>query len=113
MPYIDSKITTEVTSDKRKILTDKLCDAIKLMHKPKEYLMIGYQDKYDLFFSGEKVENGAFVSVSVFGEPSPEDCEKFTEKLTEIYTEELGLAADKIYVAYHSCKNWGWNGTNF
>ena len=113
MPMIDSKITTPVSQEKRDILKAELGKAISIMGKSESYLMLGFEDNYDLYFAGKKVEEGAFVTVQLFGALSSGACDKMTAKICDIYQKQLGLSPDKIYITYQGIDNWGWNGSNF
>ena len=75
--------------------------------------MVGFDDEYDLYMGGNKLEKGAYVSVSLFGSASPSDYEKMTGAICNIMQEELGIPGDKVYVTYHGVNDWGWNGSNF
>lgn len=113
MPFIDSKITVPVSQEKKESIKAKLGKAVSILHKPESYLMVGIDDNYDLWFAGKKLEKGAFVSVSVFGDVSSSDSGKMTEAICSILNEELGIPGDKVYVKYLGTNNWGWNGNNF
>lgn len=92
MPFIDSKITVPVTAEKKDAIKSKLGEAISLMHKGENYLMVGIDDKYDLWFAGKKLEKGAMVSVSVFGDVSSDDSDKMTAEICRILKDEIGRA---------------------
>ena len=62
---------------------------------------------------GNRLEKGAYVSVSLFGSASPDDYEKMTEEICDILQEELDIPGDHVYVTYHGVNDWGWNGRNF
>lgn len=113
MPFIDCKLSQKISEEKKEVLKAEFGKNISLMHKPESYLMVGINDSYDLYFAGNKLENGAYVSVSLFGKPSPADCEKFTAKLCAILKEQLGIDGSDVYVTYHGVADWGWNGGNF
>ncbi len=113
MPMINSKITLSVPQEKRYVLKSEIGKAIAVMGKPESYLMLGFEDNYDLYFGGKKLEKGAFISVEVLGEVNAADSQKMSAKLCEIFQKELGIPGDKIYITYSGYKNWGWNGTNF
>ncbi len=113
MPMINSKITLSVSQEKRDVLKSEIGKAISVMGKPESYLMLGFEDNYDLYFGGKKLEKGAFISVEVLGEVNAADSQKMSAKLCEIFQKELGIPGDKIYITYSGYKNWGWNGTNF
>ena len=48
MPFIDSKITVAVAPEKKEILKAEFGQAISLLHKSENYLMVGLEDNYDL-----------------------------------------------------------------
>lgn len=113
MPFIDSKITVPVTSEKKEAIKTKLGQSISLLNKSETYLMVGFEDNYDLYMGGEKLEKGAYVSVSLFGEASSAAYEKMTGAICGILADELQIPGDKVYVTYHGVNDWGWNGSNF
>ena len=113
MPFIDSKITVPVSPEKKETLKAELGQAISLLHKSENYLMVGMEDNYDLWMAGKKLEKGAYVAVSLFGNASPADYDKLTAKICEIYERELEIPGSAVYVTYHPISDWGWNGANF
>ena len=114
MPFIGSKITVKVSKEKKEIIKKRLGEAIELVPgKSERFLMVGFEDEYSLFFSGEELEKGAFVEVKIFGKTSKEAYDKLTKAICSIYEEELGIPQNKIYVKYEAVANWGWNGNNF
>ena len=110
MPYIDAKLTGTVTPAQREVLKTELGKAIGLMHKPESFLMIGFQDNYDLYFGGNKLEKGAYVSISMLGEPDRERDEAMTARVTELLREQLDIPPDCVYVSYQGIRDWGWRG---
>ena len=114
MPFIGSKITVKISSEKEEIIKKRLGEAIELIPgKSETFLMVGFEDEYSLYFAGEKLEKGAFVEVKVFGKSSKDAYSNLTAQICKIYEEELGIPQDKIYVKYEEVGNWGWNGKNF
>ena len=113
MPFIDSKITVKITDEQKNQLTKRIGQALPIIEKPESFTMMGFADNYSLYFAGEKLEKGAFVSVQVFGEPKPEQTNEFTNEICKIFGEDLGIPADKIYINYTGFTQWGWNGENF
>lgn len=110
MPYIDAKLTGTVTLAQREVLKNELGRAIALMNKPESFLMIGFQDNYDLYFGGNRLEKGAYVSIAMLGEPDRERDEAMTAKVTEILQEKLDIPPKCVYVSYHGVRDWGWRG---
>lgn len=113
MPFIDSKITVALTDEKKETIKSELGNMIAVLHKPESYLMIGIQDKYDLWFAGEKLSKGAYVAVSLFGNAPAATYEKFTANVCALFEKELDIPASSVYVTYHPVSDWGWNGVNF
>lgn len=113
MPFIDSKITLSVPQEKREVLKSELGKAVALLNKPESFLMIGFEDNYDLYMGGQKLDKGAYVSVSLFGNAQKSAYENMTARICELYEKELGIPAKSVYVTYHGVSDWGWNGQNF
>lgn len=113
MPFIDSKITVPVTEEKKEVIKSALGKAVGIIGKPESFLMVGFEDNYDLYMAGSKLEKGAFVAVSLFGSASSDKYNQMTGEICRIYEEELGIPKDSIYVTYSGIGDWGWNGRNF
>ena len=113
MPFIDSKITVAVSQEKREILKSELGKAVSLLSKPESFLMLGFEDNYDLYMGGNKLDKGAYVAVSLFGNAPKSAYENMTAKICELYEKELGIPGNTVYVTYHGVNDWGWNGRNF
>ena len=67
MPFIDSKITVPVTSELKEEIKSELGQLITTLGKTETYLMVGIDDAYDLWLGGKKLDKGAYVSVSLYG----------------------------------------------
>ncbi|MCR5791529.1 MAG: hypothetical protein K6G65_00020 [Lachnospiraceae bacterium] len=113
MPFIDSKITVPVAPQTRETIKTKLGQAVSLLGKSEAFLMVGMEDNYDLYMGGNKLDKGAYVSVSLFGNASSDAYSKMTGEICSIFNEELEIPGDKVYVTYHGVNDWGWNGRNF
>ncbi len=113
MPFIDSKISVKVSEDQKEALKAAYGKAVATLGKPESFLMVGIQDDYDLYFAGEKVEKGAYVEVSLFGDADASAYDQMTGQICDILHTQLEIPADRIYVTYHGVHDWGWNGRNF
>lgn len=113
MPYIEMRITEKLSDAQKDSLKTKLGKSISLMHKSEGHLMVGVADGFTLYFSGERLDKGAFVSIDTFGEPAPSDCSKMTAAVCDLLKSDLGIDPSKVYVKYGGTTNWGWNGSNF
>lgn len=113
MPFIDCKFSQKLTEEKKEKIKTELGKAVEILHKPESYLMVGICDGCDLYFAGRKLQNGAYVSVSLFGSVRRDACEKMTETLCSVFESELDITGTQVYITYHGVENWGWNGGNF
>lgn len=113
MPFIDSKITVPVTSELKEELKSELGKLISTLGKTENYLMVGIDDAYDLWLGGKKLEKGAYVSVSLYGNAPSDSYDKLTGQICDLFAEKLGIPGDSVYVTYHPVTDWGWNGSNF
>ena len=113
MPFIDSKLTVKLSQEKKESIKQQLGKAVSLIHKSETYLMVGFQDDYELYLGGKKLTKGAYVEVSLFGNASSSDYSKMTGEICRILSAEAGIPAECVYVTYHGVKDWGWNGSNF
>lgn len=112
MPFINTITNTELTEEKKLALKSEFGKAIEILGKNENWLMLAFNDKYDMYFKGETAPM-AFVDISVFGQSTDAQCEEMTKAMCRIFEKELGIAPDKLYVKYNGSMQWGWNNMNF
>jgi len=112
MPFINTITNVKISGEKQVSLKVRLGQAIALLGKSESWLMLSFNDKSDMFFKGKQAPM-AFVDISVFGQSTDAQCEQMTKEMCRIYSEELGIAPDKLYVKYSGSNQWGWNNMNF
>lgn len=113
MPFINTKYSGEITPEQEINIKTALGDAVSVIGKSENWLMVGFEPNCSLFFKGEKSEKIAFVEVSIYGNASKSAFEQLTAAICKILGDNLGVSADNIYVKYSPTENWGWNGGNF
>lgn len=114
MPFINSKVSVPLSDREKETLKTKLGQAITLIPgKSENWLMVGFEDNYSLYFKGKNDGKLAFVEVKIFGKTTDEAYDKLTARLCQIYEEVLGISQDGIYIKYEEVDHWGWNGANF
>ena len=113
MPLIDSRVTVPVAEPVKEELRSELGKLISILHKSEAYLMISLEDSCELWLGGKKLDRGAYVAVSLYGDAPAEAYDRLTAGICRLYTEKLGIPGDAIYVTYHPVRDWGWNGHNF
>ena len=113
MPFIDSKITVPVSAETKETIKRELGRLIATLNKTETYLMVGIQDNYDLWLGGKKLEKGAYVSVSLYGNAPAAAYDRLTGQICALLADQLGIPGNAVYVTYHPVNDWGWNGANF
>ena len=113
MPFIDSKITVPVSAETKEEIKTELGRLIATLHKSEAYLMVGIEDRVDLWLGGKKLEKGAYIAVSLYGSAPAEAYDKLTGQLCALLSDKLGIPGSAVYVTYHPVSDWGWNGRNF
>ena len=113
MPFIDTKVTMKVAPEKKEIIKQELGKRISALNKTETYLMVGIEDGYDLWFGGEKLDKGAYVAVSLYGDAPKASYDTLTGQICKLLESRLGIPGEAVYVTYHPVSDWGWNGRNF
>lgn len=113
MPFIDSRITVKVSDQQKEEIKTELGKLITTLNKSETYLMVGIEDACDLWLGGRKLDRGAYVAVSLYGEAPKEAYDKLTGQICEMLSGKLGIPGSAVYVTYHPVSDWGWNGKNF
>ncbi len=114
MPCISTKLPMKLEEEKEKHLKERFGQAISIIPgKSESWLMLTFQDEVDLYFKGQKLEAGAFIEVSIFGQLSAEACDTLTGEICKILEDELNIPPANVYIKYEGTVQWGWNGRNF
>ena len=114
MPFINAKISKTITKEQETQIKTLLGEAITTIPgKSENWLMVGLEPEYTLYFRGDNTDPIAFVEVSVFGAENKAAFEKLAARICDIFQQVLSIAPDHVYVKYEAVSNWGWNGGNF
>lgn len=111
MPFINTKVNFPIEKKELTEVKNRLGNAMHLLGKSENYLMLDFEDKRQMFFGGKNDFKMALIEIKVFG--SLPDCSGMTEEVTDIFSEVFGIDPDNIYVKYEECFNWGMGGRNF
>ena len=113
MPYIEAKLSVNLNENQKNELQSKLTNVVSsAFSKPKAYIMAGIEDGKSLYMAENKLENGAYISVSLLGSASRSACQNLTKDICNILS-DYGIDGSKVYVTYHPVDLWGWNGSMF
>ena len=115
MPFVDLRITQTLTDEQKDALKTELGQAVSAFGKGESFLMVGIADGYDLWLGGNRLEQGAYVSLSLVGDTPAAGCKAFSAQLCEILERVAGVPAANTYVTFHPLPGarWGWNGGTF
>ena len=53
MPFINTNTNVEISSEKREILKSRLGNAISIMGKSENWLMLSFEDNCNMYFQGD------------------------------------------------------------
>ena len=113
MPYINSKVSVKLTKEQEEIIKQKLGKAIELIPgKSENWLMVGFEDEYSLYFKGQAFEKIAFVEVKLYGKANSAAYDQLTAAICQIFEEVVQIPTNQIYITYQEVETWGWNGQN-
>lgn len=113
MPYIEAKLSINLNENEKNDLQAKLTDVVSTsLSKPKAYIMTCIEDGKSLYMAEKKLEEGAYISVSLLGSASKSACQNLTGDICEILS-GYGIDGSNVYVTYHPVDLWGWNGSMF
>ncbi len=114
MPYINARVTEVISSEKQEKIKSLLGSAIEnIPGKSEAWLMVEICPECNIWFRGDNSAPCAYIEIKIFGEASDSACEKMTAAVCDIFSSELSIPSDRIYVKYEFCHVWGWNGGNF
>ncbi len=113
MPFIDSRVTVKISDQQKEEIKAELGKLITTLNKSETYLMVEIQDACDLWLGGKKLDKGAYVAVSLYGNAPKEAYDRLTGQICDLLSKKLEIPGNAVYVTYHPVSDWGWNGANF
>lgn len=113
MPFINTKVSCSITPQQETAIKAKLGEAIKLIGKSEDWLMLGFEDNCRLYFKGDNSEASAFIDIALLGKATDSQYDAMTNAVTAIISQELSISPSRIYVKYEEVDHWGYSGFNF
>ena len=113
MPYIHTQTTVPLSPRVREELTGDLGQAVKILGKSEEWLMLRFDENCAMAFRGKTDVPCCFISVAMYGFPERKQLDAMTEKVTACVAARTGVPPENIYILYLPMDAWGWNGGNF
>ena len=113
MPFIHTRVNRPISREQEEQLARQYGDAVTLLGKSENWLMLQFEDNCRLYFQGGGSNPLAFVSVKLYGGAGKDAYQRMTARITEILSDILSIPTDGIYVEYEETDHWGWQGSNF
>ncbi len=113
MPYIHTRTNTEINKDKEIRIKERLGEAIRLLGKSEDWLMLDFSENCHMYYAGDDNNRIAYIDIKIYGKGNREAFNNMTKEVTDIISSELDIRPDHIYISYGEYENWGWNGNNF
>ena len=113
MPMIHTRVNIPIPKETEENLARRLGEAIRLLGKSEEWLMLHFDEKCSLYFRGKSDSPMAYVEVKLLGSAGTDAYAFMTQEICHILKEELAIPPECVYVYYDETDDWGWNGSNF
>ena len=111
MPFIDVRISKPVHAEQKELFKTLLGETIDVIpNKSESVLMIDIADDRELYFRGERLENGAYAKVNLHMEAPQEAKAALIERMFEIFSESFGFKKEDVFISVAEFPNWGANG---
>jgi len=111
MPYIDVNISIKLSDHQKDDLKSKLGELITIIPgKTENVLMIGINDGYTMYFSGQKKEKLAFLNVKLYKQSEYEYKNELTKRIFELFEKEYGITGDNIFMTFDEYESWATRG---
>lgn len=111
MPYIRTSTNIKIDDNTLNNIKTKFGEAIKLLGKSEDWLMLEFNDNMKMYFRGDNSKGIVFIDVKCLGNII--NSNEMTKTLTDIIHEELNIEPNQIYISYQGYSDWGYNGSNF
>ncbi|MDX1810449.1 MAG: phenylpyruvate tautomerase MIF-related protein [Gammaproteobacteria bacterium] len=114
MPLLSIDTNVALEKDKADILIRSASSLLaNMLGKPESYVMVKYEHNPYMLFAGNDAPL-IYAEIKSLGLPE-ERTREFSEKLTDFFQKETGVAADRVYIEFASPARhmWGWNSSTF
>jgi phenylpyruvate tautomerase PptA (4-oxalocrotonate tautomerase family) len=110
MPYIAVNTVQNLNPVLKEKIKAELGRLISLIPtKDEAGLLVDFSGDHKIFKAGKEV-NGAFVDLRLYKKSDLEPKKKFTQGVFELFTRELGIEKEHIYLTIIELDTWGSGG---
>lgn len=109
MPYINMNLSMKLDDEQKAELSYAVSQAVTVLPgKPRpEVSMVDIEDGKSMFFCGDPLEKGAYVSVCLHGQFGLAEKDAYTAAVTSILDEKLGIPGNAVYLTISEFPTWG------
>ncbi|MEW6645756.1 MAG: phenylpyruvate tautomerase MIF-related protein [Pseudomonadota bacterium] len=114
MPYLLIKTNiTPADGAVQPLLQRASRQVAQALGKPEDYVMVALEHSCPMLFAGNDAPL-AYLELKSIGLPRTRTAE-LSAQLAGLLHEELGIAADRVYIEFADAAGplWGWNGATF
>ena len=115
MPFINAKVTTTLSAEKKEELKAALAQSVGLIGKAETWVMVNIEDKQDIWLGGKKKDAAGYISIELVGKADQKASETLSKAVCNVMENVLSIPSDSTYITikefdgYH----WGWNNQTF
>ena len=115
MPFINVKVTKELSSANKEELKASLAKASAVIGKAETWVMVNIEDKQDIWLGGKKKESAAYLSAELVGECDEKNSLAFSKAICDVMESTLSIPSDSVYLVIKPVEgfHWGWNKQTF
>jgi phenylpyruvate tautomerase len=114
MPYLSIETNINIEPSAQAALLQTASTTIsRMLSKPESYVMVSLHAGKTMQFSGS-TEPCLYAELKSLGLPESE-CARFSETLCTLFSQELGLATNRIYIEFSNPARhmWGFDNRTF
>ena len=114
MPLLKIQTNQPIDADRQRTLISKASQQLaSILGKPERYVMVSVEHNPAMLFGGSDAPL-AYLELKSIGLAESRTAD-FSRALANLLHDELGLAADRIYIEFSDAPRamWGWNGGTF
>jgi phenylpyruvate tautomerase PptA (4-oxalocrotonate tautomerase family) len=112
MPYVDIKCSKNISDNSKENIQIAITDMlVELMGKTVPSVMISITESSTLYKGKEKLENGVYIDLKAFGESPKEVKKELAERINTLFTSEIDVNPEQLYLTFDEKTVWGANGT--
>ncbi len=108
MPFVKIKTSTAVTPEQEIKIKTGFSRAICLVPgKSEQYLLLEFEDRCRLWLRGRNDEPIVYIEAAIFGNEDHAGFDAFTAAVTKLFSEELLIRPENIYIKFEDIGVWG------